>query len=101
MERLREQSLQPAGKKNLRFRVQTKKIRTKEAVIGGIASLFFWTCVLKMLVSFIDAGKKRHEEALAELKRRKAESAKKVHQPRQKLPPVVAKKGAIVLCREK
>lgn len=73
IERLREQSLQPAGKKNLRVRVQTKKIRTKET----------------------NLSKRRHEEALAELKRRKADSIKKVNGTRNsRLPPVQAKKGA-------
>lgn len=73
MERLREQATQPAGKKNLRVRVQTKKIRTKES----------------------NLSKRRHEEALAELKKRKADSTKRVHGGRNsRLPPVQAKKGA-------
>jgi hypothetical protein len=71
-ERAREKSQMPAGKRNLHVRVQTKKIRTKEATVG----------------------KKRHEDALAELKRRKADSAAKKPSNGSRLPRVQAKKGA-------
>jgi hypothetical protein len=68
IERLREQALAPAGKKNLKARVQAKKLRTKESHLS----------------------KKRHDDALAELKKRKADATKRS----AKLPPITAKKGA-------
>lgn len=66
-ERLREQHLAPAGKKNLKARVQLKKIRVKEH----------------------ELSKRRHEDALSELQKRRHDNQK--HS--RPLPPV-AKKGA-------
>lgn len=54
-ERLRNQALAPAGVKNLKSRVQTKKVREKEQMIG----------------------QKRHEEAMKEMARRKQEQMQK------------------------
>ena len=55
MERLRQRELAPAGQKSLRNRVQARKGRTKEQMLG----------------------QKRHEEAMREMARRKHESVQK------------------------
>jgi hypothetical protein len=54
-ERLRNQALAPAGVKNLKARVQNKKVREKEQMIG----------------------QKRHEEAMKEMAKRKQEQMQK------------------------
>lgn len=57
-ERLRQRELAPAGSKALRSRINTKKARQKEQVLGA----------------------KKHEDAMREMARRKAEQLKKKEQ---------------------